>query len=213
MSLAKRLLRGAAILATVVTIASIAGGAAPVGATTLVRADLDKLAAENAAVVLGRVEAVRSYWNAEGTFILTDVRLATLEVIKGALQKGRDLEITLMGGTVGDLTTLIIGGPRLVPGHTYVLFLNEEDLPGAPGALTVRDLVQGAFDVVMTKNGLRAISQANGHPLVPDAAGSMDVPGSVEGLELDSMIRSIGTGGRTLESDDNAALQLSESRY
>lgn len=181
-------MRPAAIFAAV---AAIAGVAAPVGATTLVRADLDKLAAENATVVLGQVEDVHSYWNAEGTFILTDVQFKTHEVIKGAFQKSRDLKITLMGGTVGDITTLIIGAPELVPGNTYVLFLNEEDLPGAQGALTVRDLVQGAFDVVMTKEGLRAISQANGHPLLPDTAGYMDAPGSVEGLELKSMIRSI----------------------
>jgi hypothetical protein len=188
MSLARRLLRGALVFAAVAT---IVGGVAPVGATTLVRADLDKLAAENATVVLGEVQDVHSYWNADGTFILTDVQFKTHETIKGEFQKSRELKITLMGGTVGDLTTLIIGGPELIPGNMYVLFLNEEDLPGAPGVLTVRDLVQGAFDVVMTKDGLRAISQANGHPLLPDALGYLDAPGSVEGLELKSMIRSI----------------------
>lgn len=185
MSVARRLLRGALVLAIAASIV------APAGATTLVRADLDKLAAENATVVLGEVENVHSYWNADGTFILTDVYFKAHEVIKGDLQKRRELKITLMGGTVGDLTTLIIGAPELVPGNTYVLFLNEEDLPGAPSALTVRDLVQGAFDVVMTKDGLRAVSQANGHPLLPDTAGYMDAPGSVEGLDLKSMIHSI----------------------
>jgi hypothetical protein len=137
------------------------------------------------------VEDVHSYWNADGTFILTDVQFKAHEVIKGDLQKRRELKITLMGGAVGDMTTLIIGGPQLIPGNTYVVFLNEEDLPGAPGVLTVRDLVQGAFDVVMTKDGLRAVSQANGHPLLPDASGAFDAPGSVEGLDLKAMIRSI----------------------
>jgi hypothetical protein len=203
MSWVRRLLRGAAIW---IAVAALAGAVDPAGATTLVRADLDELAAENATIVLGQVEDARSYWNAEGTFILTDVRFKAHEVLKGALPKGRDLEITLMGGTVGDLTTLIIGGPQLIPGNTYILFLNQEDLPGAPGALTVRDLVQGAFDVVMTKDGLRAISQANGHPLVPDALGFIDAPGSVEGLELRSMIRSIG------EHAVNPRIEISDNR-
>lgn len=163
---------------------------APANATTLVRADLEKLADGNALVIIGDVVDAHSYWNADGSFILTDVRLAVSDVVKGGPQN-REITITLMGGQVGDLTTLIIGGPELVPGKSYVLFLNEEDLPGANGALTVRDLVQGAFDLVIAKDGLRAISQANGHPLVPDAKGYVDAPGGVEGMPLNDLIQTV----------------------
>lgn len=99
--------------------------------------------------------------------------------------------MTLMGGQVGETTTLIIGGAQLIPGKAYVLFLNEENLPGAKGVLTVRDHVQGAFDVVLAKDGLRAISQANGHPLVPDRLGYIDAPGGVEGFPLAAMMKSL----------------------
>ena len=163
---------------------------APAGATTLMRAGLEKLAAENATVVVGDVVDANSYWNAEGTFILTDVRFAVSEVVKGRSQN-REITITLMGGQVGDLTSLIIGNAQLIPGRSYVLFLNEENLPGASNALTVRDLVQGAFDLVLTKDGVRAVSQANGHPLVPDAKGYVDAPGGVEGMPLNALIHSI----------------------
>jgi len=72
-----------------------------------------------------------------------------------------------------------------------VLFLNQANLPGAANALTVRDLCQGVFDVEIAADGLRAISQANQHPLVPDSRGSFDAPGGREGLQLGTMLRSI----------------------
>ncbi|MFP5286168.1 MAG: hypothetical protein ACLGI9_10565 [Thermoanaerobaculia bacterium] len=179
----KRLLRG------VMAFAIAASVVAPAGATTLIRESLDELVRSNRTIVVGEVVDVRSYWNADGTFILTDVRVAAHDVLKGNVQN-RELTLTLMGGQVGETTTLIIGNPELIPGNSYVLFLNEEDLPGAR-ALTVRSLVQGAFDVKIGKDGLRAVSQANGHPLLPDARGSFDPEGGREGFPLYSMTQSI----------------------
>ncbi|HWM91277.1 MAG TPA: hypothetical protein VN493_10960 [Thermoanaerobaculia bacterium] len=182
----KRLVRGLAVFAIA---AGIAGFAAPAGATTLIRESLDDLVRSNRTIVVGEVLDTRSYWNADGTFILTDVRIAAHDVVKGNV-KNRELTITVMGGTVGDLTTLIIGNPDLVAGNSYVLFLNEEDLPGGK-ALTVRSLIQGAFDVRIGRDGLRAVSQANAHPLLPDARGSYEAEGGREGFQLNSMMRSI----------------------
>ena len=180
----KRWMRG------VLAFAIAAGVVAPASATTLVRAGLDELVAGNGAVVLGEAVDSYSYWNAEHTFILTDVRFRVDDVLKGGLQD-RELTVTLMGGTVGETTTLILGGPELIPGSSYVLFLNDEDLPGAQGVRTVRDLAQGAFDVVMSGRGLRAISQANRLPLLPDKSGYFDAAGGPEGYPLTSMIKSV----------------------
>jgi hypothetical protein len=96
-----------------------------------------------------------------------------------------------MGGRVDDLTTLIVGGAELIPGRSYVLFLNEDDLPGVKAVPTVREHSQGVFEIVRARDGVRAISQAKGHPLVPDALGFVDPPGGEEGLLLDTMIQSI----------------------
>ncbi|HJX29308.1 MAG TPA: hypothetical protein VJ885_15470 [Thermoanaerobaculia bacterium] len=164
--------------------------AAPASATTLRRASLDELVAGNGTIVVGEVLGARSYWNAAKNFILTDVRLEVSDVLKGE-PKGREITITIMGGRVGDKTTLIIGGPELIPGNSYVLFLNEENLPGVRGVTTVRDLAQGAFDLKIGRDGLRAVSQANGHPLVPDHLGYIDAAGGVEGMPLVAMMRSI----------------------
>ena len=179
----KRLLRG------VMAFAIAASVVAPAGATTLIRESLDELVRSNRTIVVGEVVDVHSYWNADGTFILTDVRVAAHEMLKGNA-KDREITLTIMGGRVGETTTLIIGNPELIPGNSYVLFLNREDLPGGK-ALTVRSLVQGAFDVKIGKDGLRAVSQANAHPLLPDARGSYEAEGGREGFPLNSMMQTI----------------------
>ncbi|HVG09520.1 MAG TPA: hypothetical protein VNM67_17595 [Thermoanaerobaculia bacterium] len=165
--------------------------AAPAGATTLKRMGLEDLVKTHGKIVVGEVVDVRSYWNHDGNFILTDVRFFVEQVVKGRLQEKSEITVTLLGGEVGDLSTLIIGGADLVKGNSYVLFLNEQNLPGADNALTVREHVQGAFDVKLDKGGLRAISQAVRHPLLPDADKLVDPPGGREGLPLNTMIQSM----------------------
>ncbi len=184
MQLRSRVLRGALVLAMT------AGAVAPSSASTLIRQSLDGLVASNATVVVGEVLDAHSYWNETETFILTDVRVKATDVLKGD-PRDTVFTVTLMGGSVGDLTALIVAGAELVPGKPYLLFLDEGDLPGAPGARTVVDHSQGVFEVVKARDGLRAISQANRHPLHPDALGFVDPPGGAKGLLLDAMIRSI----------------------
>lgn len=163
--------------------------AAPLGATTLARRGLEELVAGNERVIMGEVIDAVSYWNEDKTFILTDVRIAPDATIKG---KAEDkLTVTLLGGKVGDLTTLIIGGAELIPGRSYVLFLNPQKLPGARQVLTLPDHSQGAFEITAQKGELRAVSQANRHPLAPDRSGRIDAPGGAEGLPLDTLLKNL----------------------
>lgn len=161
----------------------------PLGATTLIREGLDELVAHNQKVIVGEVLGARSYWNEDKTFILTDVRIAPDETIKGKAEK--ELVVTLLGGSVGDLTTLIVGGAELLPGRSYVLFLNPEKLPGTRQALTLPDHCQGAFEIIDRQGELRAVSQANRHALTPDRKGRRDVPGGTEGFPLDTLLESL----------------------
>lgn len=161
----------------------------PLDATTLIREGLDDLVASNERVVLGEVVDAVSYWNQDKTFILTDVRIAPAETIKGKAES--ELTVTLLGGTVGDLTTLIVGGAELIPGRSYVLFLNPENLPGVGRTLTVSDHCQGAFEVTAKGGELRAVSQATRHPLAPDRNGFADVPGGTEGFPLHTLLETL----------------------
>lgn len=167
-----------------------AATAAPAGATTLIRMGLEDLVAANSTIVVGEVLDLTARWNYDGSFIVTDVRLATREVLKGG---GSDVEltITLPGGTIAERTHLIVGSAELVKGRSYVLFLSEMNLLGAGQGLVVRDLMQGAFDIRMNKGGLRAVSQALQHPLVSDGSGQLQPPGGPEGMPIETMFSEI----------------------
>jgi hypothetical protein len=161
------------------------------GATTMVRQGLDRLTDSNELVVVGKVLDIHSYWNDDHSFILTDVRFRPSQLLKGE-GAGREITVTLLGGTVGDITTLIVAGPELDPGAEYLLFLSREQLlPTLAPRLAVRDLAQGIFDVVDGPGGRRAFSQAIHHPLVADEAGLSDPPGGAEGLALDDILGQI----------------------
>ena len=164
--------------------------AIPAGATTLTRLGLEGLTAANEMIVYGRVLDIHSYWNADHNFIMTDVRVRPTQVLKGD-RSAAEVTFTVLGGTVGDITTLIIAGPELVPGSDYVLFLNRESLHGNRSVLTVRDLSQGSFEVAAVDGGRRAFSQALSHALVPDETGLADPPGGSFGLTLDDMFQQI----------------------
>lgn len=172
------------------TLAIALGVSAPAGASTFVRVGLDYLVAHNGLIVVGEVLSARSYWNAPGTLILTDVQISVSEVLKGRLAD-HEITVTLPGGRVGDETIAVIGGAELIPGNSYVLFLQKGDLPGASGVRAVRDHSQGIFEIQRGKDGLRAVSQAVRMELVPDAFGNTKAPGGDPGLPFQTMRQSI----------------------
>ena len=179
---------GAALLAAV--ICGTVGITAPAGATTLMRMGLEELVAANSTIVVGEVLAAESRWNEDATFIVTDVRFAASDVLKGRLAE-TELTVTVPGGKIGNRAHLLIGAAELVPGHSYVLFLSRMNLMGAGEALVVRDLIQGAFDIRMDKDGLRAVSQALRHPLMPDRSGQALPPGEEKGMLINAMLSEI----------------------
>ena len=169
----------------VLSLAAIISLAAPASATSLVRRGIESLSRDNETIVQASVVDIHSYWNPSHTFIFTDVHVRASKKFKG--DAADDLSFTVMGGTVGQTTTLIVGGPDLAPGSEYVLFLSRTNLPGTPARLTVRDLCQGVFAV---RHG-RAVSQAAGEPLLPDAQGSAEAPGGADGLPLETLAQQI----------------------
>jgi hypothetical protein len=192
MRIARALGRGTAVTALAAAVVL------PARATTLRRVGLEELTATSGTVVVGTVLETRSYWNAERSFILTDARVAVGEVLKGSTAEDQEITVTLLGGSVDDLTALIVGGAQLLPKQSYVLFLDRGALPGAEASYTLRDHCQGAFDVVPAKDGSgpRAVSQAKAHPLVPDARGATDVPGGLRGLPLQDLVHAVRNIGR-----------------
>ncbi|MDA8019238.1 MAG: hypothetical protein MPN21_17495 [Thermoanaerobaculia bacterium] len=174
------------------------GLSSPSEATTLKRMSVEKLAATNTSVTIGTVVESRSYWNEGGTFILTDVVIEPDAVLKGQAVRGSRMVLTLMGGQVDDLATVIVGGASFELGKSYVIFSSVSDLPGAPSVSTVRDHSQGVFELIQSADGhLRAVSQASDQHLIADDRGQKSAPGGERGMDFDGLLRSIERGVST----------------
>ena len=178
-------MRSSRIAKSILGLAAVALLAVPAHATTMIRQSVERLARENSRALTARVVSAHSYWNADHSFIFTDVKLRPSGTLKGLL--GEVETVTLMGGTVGDVTTIVVGGPELVPGSDYVLFVNEEELPGGIVRTTVRDLVQGVFRLESREGRVRAFSQAIGHPLLSDPDGHTEPAGGFDGIDLEEL--------------------------
>jgi hypothetical protein len=170
--------------------------AAQAGASSFVRVGLDYLVAANDTVVVGEVLEKHSYSNESG-FILTDAKVAVAEVLKGNPHL-REVTVTLPGGSIGEESTVVVGGAELAQGSSYVLFLRRGNLPGARGVLMVRDHSQGVFEIEKGKDGPRVISQSKAPVLIPDAFGAAEAPGGAKGLgfeEMKQMVRELAARG------------------
>lgn len=109
-------------------------------ATTVERLTLDDLVKKANKIVVGRVNGTRTYWANNGKLILTGYTIEVQETIKG--QASRTIEVTTIGGTIGDVTLHVAGMPSFERGESAVVFLENSGVYS-----TVVGLGQGKFEV------------------------------------------------------------------
>src|SRR5256712_2286738 len=68
-------------------------------ATTVQRLGLEDLVKKARTIVVGKVTNSRTYWSADGRFILTDYSIEVDESLKG--QASRSIAVTTIGGKIG----------------------------------------------------------------------------------------------------------------
>ncbi len=112
----------------------------PIHATIVKRLDLDGLVSVADTIVVGEVRSSDTYWSRDGRLILTRHTIQVDETLKG-LPSGT-LEVTTIGGTIGDLTLYVAGMPAFAKGERTILFLEAAGL-----YTTVVGLGQGKFSV------------------------------------------------------------------
>ena len=98
----------------------------PLGATTLLRYDLETLAVNAERVFVGRCNSAATEL-IDGR-IYTRYRFGVAETVKGDISK--EIEIHLPGGTYQERRFHIIGMPIFSPGEELVLFLTERNQLG-----------------------------------------------------------------------------------
>src|SRR5215468_1309361 len=116
---------------------------APSFATTVVPMSEADLASEAAAVVLGRVTALRSHFDAGRGQIFTDVTLAVDEVVAGP-PLPPTVTLRQPGGQVGTVRTWIEGSPEFLIGERVLVYLKV----ARDGSLRVLHLYQGKLSVM-----------------------------------------------------------------
>jgi len=138
----------------VVAIAALAlVGAQAAFATSVLKFSLQELTKKSDSIVMARVDDAVSSWDAAHKEIYTFYTLSVLQGVKG--NKGATT-ITLreLGGTVGNISSIVPGMPSFQKGEEVVVFLTQKDAAGYPW---VMGLQQGKYTVTTGKNGVKMV--------------------------------------------------------
>jgi len=105
----------------------------PVGATTIVPADLGELSRDAVAVARGRVAAADARWSEDRRAIETIVTLEVERYLKGDL--GSTVQFRVPGGRLGRFRSVFVGAPAFAADDRVVVFLgaNGPSIPHLVG--------------------------------------------------------------------------------
>ena len=132
----------------ILLIGSIVGlYALPAAASTFVAMEPAELVAASKAVIQGEVLEVYSFWNPDGTAVLTEARVLVEEVVAG--QAPSEVVVRTFGGRVGDYVLEAHGFPTFEAGQRLLLFLHD-----APdGSLRVTGYRLGEYRIARGERG------------------------------------------------------------
>ena len=109
---------------TAVALIAVAAIASTVNAVQTIELDEEEMVRRSSTIMYGMVEHVESFWNEDQTQIWTTVDVRVVEYWKGWRQDDL-IQVSYLGGTVGDLTYFIVGQPQLTVNEEVVLYLER----------------------------------------------------------------------------------------
>ena len=121
--------------------------ALPAGASTFLAMSQEELVEKSGAVVTGRVVEVSSFWNSEGTAILTEAVIEVEEAVLGDTPS--HVRVRTFGGQVGDYKIVALGFPTFEKSERLLLFLEPEQ----DGFHKVLGYRQGEFRIRTDRSG------------------------------------------------------------
>jgi hypothetical protein len=119
-------------------------------ASTFLYVSQEELAAQAQAVVQGRVVEVHSFWNRQGTAILTEAEVEVEDTLLG--RERSHVRLITFGGEVGGYVIEAHGFPTFEKGQRLLVFL-EPARAGEDGAHRVLGYRQGQFEIRTNKRG------------------------------------------------------------
>lgn len=157
-------------------------------ATTVRKFSVKELTRKSDSIVQGRVESITSSWDAARKEIYTYYTLNVAVGIKG--QRAGIVTIRQLGGTVGNVASIVPGMPNFKHGEEVVVFLTQNDAAGYPW---VMGLQQGKYSVV-EQNGVKLVRNElagtellapNGAHVKPTVAPDMQLNAFLDGIKTD----------------------------
>lgn len=146
---------------------------------------LERMTKESQIIVYGRVVSAYSVWEDKSIFTYTTIEIK--ELIKGEY-KSQKIVVKQMGGTVGYISQVVDGTPKLEIGKEVVLFLRDWK-----GAYWIHSIVLGHFQVYEENGKKFAVNSLNNVGLVDPATKKLitDVSKLENRFELNTFIQSV----------------------
>lgn len=108
---------------------------------------LKELCKKSDAIVLIRVLSTQSFLVEKEKRIFTNIEIEIKKAYKGTLLPTDKLKFTVIGGTIAETTTFILGAPSFRIDEESILFLSTVLLASNQKNYVVEGLSQGKFDV------------------------------------------------------------------
>ncbi len=146
---------------------------------------LERMTKESQIILYGKVLSSYSVWEDKSIYTYTTIEIK--ELIKGDYQS-KTIVVKQMGGTVGYISQVVDGTPKLEIGKEVVLFLRDWK-----GHYWIHSIVLGYFQVYAEKGIRYAVNSLNNVGLVDPTTKKLisDVSRLENRFELNSFIQSI----------------------
>ncbi len=156
-----------------------------ISALTVEYIGLERMTKESQIIVYGRVVSAYSVWEDKSIYTYTTIEIK--ELIKGEF-KSQKIVVKQMGGTVGYISQVVDGTPKLEIGKEVVLFLRDWK-----GAYWIHSIVLGHFQVYEENGKKFAVNSLNNVGLVDPVTKKLitDVSKLENRFELNTFIQSV----------------------
>lgn len=116
-------------------------------ATTSRELTLKNLCEQSSDIVIVKVISAQSYLVKEKNRIFTKIELEVTDNLRGQFQKYDKFNLTIYGGTVNGITTIVIGASTFIIGEKSILFLSQRKSNGSGKNFIVVGMAQGKFNL------------------------------------------------------------------
>jgi len=138
-----------------------------------------ELAEKSSLVVMGVAAQKQSYYTADSTMILTNVHVKITDKIRGECDD--EIIVVLEGGTVGETTTFVLGGPVFSIGKEVLLCIEKiKDT----NKYRIFGFNQGKFDI---KDGI-AYRDFKNTTFIMTSNLELELNKASDGIELNELI-------------------------